>query len=129
MVTCKKKIGEIPMPTWVIQRVEAIVICYGQDISNRYEPLFIELFFNENDFSAALHEGGITGVVQENNEKDNDNDDDGRNTEENPVELTGVAPPENEVDDNFVPPLLPSEYDRNNESDGEDEDTETPTQQ
>ena len=117
------------MPTWVIQRVEAIVICYGQDISNRYEPLFIELFFNENDFSAALHEGGITGVVQENNEKDNDNDDDGRNTEENPVELTGVAPPENEVDDNFVPPLLPSEYDRNNESDGEDEDTETPTQQ
>ena len=105
------------MPTWVIQRVEAIVICYGQDISNRYEPLFIELFFNENDFSAALHEGGITGVVQENNEKDNDNDDDGRNTEENPVELTGVAQLENEVDDNVVPPLLTSEYKNNYESD------------
>ena len=117
------------MPTWVIQRVEAIVICYGQDISNRYEPLFIELFFNENDFSAALHEGGITGVVQENNEKDNDNDDDGRNTEENPVELTGVAPPENEVDDDVVPPLLPIDYVINDESDDEDKDTDTPTQQ
>ena len=39
------------------------------------------------------------------------------------------VPPDNEVDENVAPPLLPSEYDRNNESDGEDEDTETPTQQ
>ena len=33
-----------------------------------------------------------------------------------------MAPPENKVDDDVVPPLLPSEYDIDNESDDEDED-------
>ena len=48
---------------------------------------------------------------------------------ENPVELTGVSPPENEVDDNILPPLFPSDYVRDDESDEEDEDTDTSIQQ
>ena len=48
---------------------------------------------------------------------------------ENPVELPGVAPPENEVYSNGVPLLLPTEYDRNIDSDDNDEDTDTYTKQ
>ena len=48
---------------------------------------------------------------------------------ENPVELPGVAPPEIEVDDDVVPPLFPSNYGINYESDYKDKDTETSTQQ
>ena len=52
----------------------------------------------------------------------------GVSSPENPVELPGVAPPENEVDYNVVLPLFPSDYDSDNESYYEDEDTYTPTQ-
>ena len=45
------------------------------------------------------------------------------------MKLPGVATPENEVDDNFLPPLLPSDYDIDNESDVEVEDIDTSTQQ
>ena len=48
---------------------------------------------------------------------------------ENPVKFPGVTPPGNEVDDNVVLTLFPSDYDRNDESGDEDEDTSTPTQQ
>ena len=110
-----------------------------QDISNGDKPLFFDRFSRENDLVAALHEGGIAGVSQDADEQDNDNYNDDSNTNEdpddppgisletaascseiarvppeNPVELPGVSPPGNEVDDDFVPPLLPSEYDSNN---------------
>ena len=39
-----------------------------------------------------------------------------------------MEPPENEVYDDFVPPLLPSDYDRNDEYDNKYEDTDMPTQ-
>ena len=41
----------------------------------------------------------------------------------NSVELPGVPPPENEVDE-VVPPLLPSDYDSDDDYDDEDEDTD-----
>ena len=41
----------------------------------------------------------------------------GLNPPINPVELTGVAPPENYADDDVVPTLLPSNYGRDDESD------------
>ena len=48
---------------------------------------------------------------------------------ENSVELPGVDSPENKVDDYVVSPLLPSDYEINNDSDNKDKDIETPTQQ
>ena len=39
---------------------------------------------------------------------------------ENPVELPGVVPPENEVDYAVVPPLLKSYYESGGESDDKD---------
>ena len=48
---------------------------------------------------------------------------------ENSVELPGVAPSENEVDGNVVPPLLTSYYNRNDESDEENEDIDNSTEQ
>ena len=48
---------------------------------------------------------------------------------ENPVELPGAAPPENKVDDDVVPPLLPSDYASRDKSDDEDEGPYTSTQQ
>ena len=65
------------MPTWVIQRVEALIINDGQDLAKVNEPLFIDRFTNEIDFAAARHEGGISGVVQDN---DDHNADDNSNT-------------------------------------------------
>ena len=63
MVTRKQKIREIPMPTWVIQRVEALAINDVWDLPKGYEPLFVDRFANDNDFAASLHEGGIEIVV------------------------------------------------------------------
>ena len=40
-----------------------------------------------------------------------------------------MAPPENELDEYFVPLLLPSDYGSDNKSDDKDEDTDTYTQQ
>ena len=48
---------------------------------------------------------------------------------ENPEELPAVDPPGNEVDNNVVPTLFPSDYEINDDSNEEDEDTYTPTQQ
>ena len=79
------------MPTWVIQRVEALAMCDGRDISDGNEPLFIEHFTNENYFSASLHQGGIAGVSQDRDKQDDDNDDDDRNTNEDLNEPPGIA--------------------------------------
>ena len=101
----------------------------------------------------ALHEVGIVGVTQDDNDQyyDNENDDSSTNEDpdnspgislepaaargkiagvplENIVELTGVTPPENKVDDDVVPPLLPIEYEINDECNDKDEDTYPPTQ-
>ena len=54
------------------------------DIVDRNEPLFVERFSNNNDFSSALHESGISGVAHDNDEKENDDDDANRNTDEDP---------------------------------------------
>ena len=48
---------------------------------------------------------------------------------ENPLELPGIDPPENELDDDVVPPLLPSDYGSDNDSDGKDDDTYTSSKQ
>ena len=45
------------------------------------------------------------------------------------MELPGEAPPENEVDDDVVPSLLPSDYDGYNESDEKGVDIYTSTKQ
>ena len=93
-------------------------------------------------------------MVQDEDAQEDENDNDDRNTNEEPynpnriaidteaahgkisgvpqentVELPGVTPPENEVDDDFLPPLLPSDYDNDDGSDDKDEDTNTSTQQ
>ena len=47
---------------------------------------------------------------------------------EKPVELPGVEPPENEVDDDAVPPLPQSDHGIKNESDAKDEDIDTSSQ-
>ena len=39
-------------------------MCDGWDLADRSEPIFIDRFTNKNDFSAALLEGGIAGVAQ-----------------------------------------------------------------
>ena len=62
MVTRKQKIREIPIPTWVVQRVKSLIMRDGRYIDDGNEPLFINRFSNETDFGAALHEGGITVV-------------------------------------------------------------------
>ena len=79
------------MPTWVIQRVESLAMHDGQDLSGGDKPLFVDRFSNENDFASALHEGGITGVVQDNDEQDNDNDDGNINTDEYPDDPILIA--------------------------------------
>ena len=143
MVTHNQKIRENPIPTWAIQHVEAFAVRDGQDIVNGDEPLFIYQFANKNYFTATFHEGGIAGVAQDEDEKDYDDGNYDTNTDENPydppgialetaaacskiagvptpentVELPGVAPPENEVDDDVVPPLFTSDYDSDNDSD------------
>ena len=59
----------------------------GWDISDGNELLFVERFANENYFAAALHEGGIAGVVQD----DNDTDYENRNTNEDPDKPPGIV--------------------------------------
>ena len=75
MVTRKQKVPEILMPIWVIQHIEALAARDGWDPSNGDELLFVERFFNKNDFAASLHEDNITGVAQVNYKQDNDNGD------------------------------------------------------
>ena len=38
---------------------------------NGCEPLFVDLFVNDDAFATALYEGGITGVAQDDNVEDN----------------------------------------------------------
>ena len=69
------------MPTWVIQHVEALAMRDGKYLADGDEPLFIDWFDNDNDFAAALHEGGFAGVAQEDDDQDDDNDNDNSNTQ------------------------------------------------
>ena len=100
------------MPTWVIQKFEALDMCCRWYLANNDEQLFFDRFSNENCFAAALHEDEIAGVVQDNNEQDNDNVYGDRNINEDldnlpgiyidPTaacgEISGVPPPENLVE-------------------------------
>ena len=81
----------MPIPTWSIQPVEALSISYGKNLANGDKPLFVDFFANENDFAAALHEGGITGVVKDENDQDENNDDDDSNMDEDPDKPPGIA--------------------------------------
>ena len=74
VVTGKNKIWETPMSTWTIQHVDALTVRNIRDIANCYEPLSVDQFSNKNGFASALHEGGITGVAQDTNEQDDNND-------------------------------------------------------
>ena len=84
MVILKEEKLEMPIPTWFVQHVEALTKRYRQDLSNRYEPLFICCFANENIFAASLHKSGISGMAQEDDEQHDNNDDGNRKTDENP---------------------------------------------
>ena len=64
VVTRKKNIRKIPLPTWVIQCVEALAMRGRWDIADGDELLFVDRFDNGNVFAAAFHEGGIIGVAQ-----------------------------------------------------------------
>ena len=79
------------MPTWVIQHVEARAMCDGWYLSDGKEPMLIDRFTNKNDFAAALHEGGIAGMVQVNNEQNDVNDNDNRITYEDPNKPPGIV--------------------------------------
>ena len=57
------------MPIWVIQRVEALTTNNRWDIAKDDEPLFVDRFPNKNDFDASLNEGGISGVVQDDDDQ------------------------------------------------------------
>ena len=84
----------------------------GRDLADGYEPLFVDLFVSENNFAAALHAGGIAGVIQDDDGQDNDNDNYDSNADEDPDdypgisleplsdrgEISGVSPPENPVE-------------------------------
>ena len=61
------------------------------DLPDGNEPLFIDRFSNENDFSAALHEGGIKGVAQDSGEQEGDNYYDNSNTKI-PIQLSCNIP-------------------------------------
>ena len=42
VITCKKKILEIPMPTWVIQRADALAMRDGRDLYDGNELMFVD---------------------------------------------------------------------------------------
>ena len=46
VVTCKQKIRDILMTTWVVQRVESLTMCDGQDLDDGNEPLLVDRFAN-----------------------------------------------------------------------------------
>ena len=79
------------MSTCVIQRIETLTMINEQDLADGYEPLFYGRFSYKKYFVAALHEGGITGVAQDNNEQDDNNDNDDANTYEDPDNLFVIA--------------------------------------
>ena len=107
------------MPICVIQRIEALTVRDGQDIDDGDEPFFVDRFSIDNDLSVALHEGGIIGVAQDNNEQEFYDDDEDRKTDEEPAnppgttlepaaahgEITGSNPPEHPVELPGVAPL------------------------
>ena len=67
------------MPTWVILRIEDISAHNRRYMYDSDEPLLVDCFDNENDFTAALHQGGIKGVAQDDYQ---DNNVDYENTDE-----------------------------------------------
>ena len=69
------------MKTWLVQHIESHSVCDGKSLANVNVMLFIDQFSNGNYFVAALHEGAIAGVVQD---EDDLNDDDNSNTDEDP---------------------------------------------
>ena len=147
VVTRKHKIREIPMPTWVIQCVEALAVRDGRDISDGNEPLLVDHFSNENDFAADLHGGGIIGVAQDDYEKDGDKDNSDDKIDEYLDDTPGISlepaakfqkcPHQNTQWNGLTrkqgrfrscTSLFPSDYDSDDESDDEYEDTDTTTQ-
>ena len=78
------------MPTWFIQHVEARAMCDRWDLADGNEPMFINRFTNNNDFATVLHEGGITGVAQDDDDEDDDNYNNNSNTNEDPYDPTRV---------------------------------------
>ena len=77
------------MTTWVIQHGEALAARDGRYLADSHKPLFIARFANDDDFDDTLHEGGISGVTQDDEqlqeddqEHDQDNDHDNFNTDE-----------------------------------------------
>ena len=73
VVTRKHKIREITIPNWFIRRIETLAACGGQDLEIKSETLFADRFDNETDFFAALCEGGIAGVMRDDDYDDENN--------------------------------------------------------
>ena len=73
-VTLMHNIRDIPMPKWVIRHIESLTTRDIRYLSNCNESLLVDHFSNKNYFSAALHEGGIAGVMQDDDDY-NDNSD------------------------------------------------------
>ena len=65
-------------------------MCDRWDLADGNEPMFIDRFTNNNDFAAVLHEGGISGVAQDDDDEDDDNYNNNRNTNEYPDDPTRV---------------------------------------
>ena len=65
-------------------------MCGGRNLADGDETMFVDRFTNEKDFAAALYEGGITGVAQDDDDQENDNDNADRNTNEDPDDPTGI---------------------------------------
>ena len=78
------------MPTWFIKRVESLAVWDEHDLSDGYKPLFVDQLSNETNFAATLHEGGTTGVEQDDNEQENYNEYDNANMDEDPYNPTGI---------------------------------------
>ena len=90
VVTRKHKIREIPIPSWVIQCVEALAVSDGRYLADGNEPLLVDQFSNENDFAAALHEGDTIWVAQDKDEKNYVNDDDNNSMDKDPDYPLGI---------------------------------------
>ena len=48
-------------------------MCGGRNLADGDETMFVDRFTNEKDFAAALYEGGITGVAQDDDDQDDYN--------------------------------------------------------
>ena len=74
-----------------MQHIQALAMGDGRDLADSDELLLFDRFAKENDFSYALHEGGIAALVWDANEQDDDNNYGDINTNEDPDNPAWIA--------------------------------------